>query len=232
MSLILNIESATDICSINISQDGKIVAEREIMGNSHAEKMTLLIQECLEIGKFKMHNLDAVAISNGPGSYTSLRIGASTAKGICYALGIPLIAVDTLESLAMAAFEEVGDATALYCPMIDARRMEVYAALYEYSIKKRMLENIESMNPKIIDADSYADYFQKNKKIIFCGNGAPKCEEILRNSNAFFLSIVNSARYLSYKSYQVFVKKIFVDIAYHTPQYLKAPNITVSKKQL
>jgi tRNA threonylcarbamoyladenosine biosynthesis protein TsaB len=232
MSLILNIESAIDICSINISRDGVVIAEREVAGNSHAEKMTLLIQECLELGKLKMGDLNAVAISNGPGSYTSLRIGASVAKGICYALDIPLIAVDTLESLAMAAFEEVGDETALYCPMIDARRMEVYVALYEYSIVKKVLENIEPMNPKIIDADSYADYFQKNKKIIFCGNGAPKCEEILRNSNTFFLSIVNSARYLAYSSYQAFVEKKFVDIAYHTPQYLKAPNITVPKKQL
>lgn len=232
MSLILNIESATDICSINICRDGEIVAEREIVGNSHAEKMTLLIQECLEDSELKMSDLNAVAISNGPGSYTSLRIGASTAKGICYALDIPLIAVDTLESLARAAFEEVGDVAALYCPMIDARRMEVYTALYGYATEHKALENIEPMNPKIIDGDSYADYFQKNKKIIFCGNGAPKCEEILGNSNTFFLSIVNSARYLAYRSYQAFIKKEYVNIAYHTPMYLKAPNITVPKKQL
>lgn len=232
MSLILNIESATDICSINISRDGEIVAEREIVGNSHAEKMTLLIQECLEIGQIKMRDLDAVAISNGPGSYTSLRIGASTAKGICYALDIPLIAVDTLESLAMAAYVEVGDDAALYCPMIDARRMEVYAALYEYSAEHNALKNVEPMNPKIIDADSYSEYFEKYKKIIFCGNGAFKCKEILLKSNAFFLPIVNSARYLSYISCRAFVDREFMDIAYHTPQYLKAPNITVSKKNL
>jgi tRNA threonylcarbamoyladenosine biosynthesis protein TsaB len=232
MSLILNIESATDICSINISRDGVIIAEREIVGNSHAEKMTLLIQECLEMGQIKISDLDAVAISNGPGSYTSLRIGASTAKGICYALDIPLIAVDTLESLARAAFAEVGDEAALYCPMIDARRMEVYAAVYEYSAEKNALENIEPMQPKIIDADAYSDYFQKNKKIIFCGNGAPKCEETFRNANVIFLPLVNSARYLSYISYHAFVENRFVDTAYHTPQYLKAPNITVPKKQL
>lgn len=232
MSLILNIESATDICSINISRDGAIVAEREIVGNSHAEKMTLLIQECLEIGKLKMRDLDAVAISNGPGSYTSLRIGASTAKGICYALDIPLIAVDTLESLAMAAYAEVGDDAALYCPMIDARRMEVYAALYEYSTEYKTLKNVEPMNPKIIDGDSYSEYFEKNKKIVFCGNGSSKCEEILQGKNVLFLSIVNSARYLSYISYRAFVVEKFVNIAYHTPQYLKAPNITISKKYL
>lgn len=232
MSLILNIESATDICSINISRDGEIVAEREIVGNSHAEKMTLLIQECLEIGKLKMRDLDAVAISNGPGSYTSLRIGASTAKGICYALDIPLIAVDTLESLAMAAYAEVGDDAALYCPMIDARRMEVYAALYKYSTDKNALEIIEPMNPKIIDVDSYSEYLKENIKMVFCGNGAPKCETLFRDSDVIFAPIECSARYLSYISYRAFVAEKFVNIAYHAPQYLKAPNITISKKNL
>ena len=230
MSLILNIESATDICSIAISRENEIVALREIAGNNHAEKMTLLIMECLEIGGIKMGDLAAVAISNGPGSYTSLRIGASTAKGICYALDIPLIAVDTLESMAHAAFKELGDETALYCPMIDARRMEVYTAMYQFSKKNNAFENIEPMNSKIIDADSYSEFLKNKQKIILCGNGSKKIEEIFINLNIFFSPIVCSARYLSYLSYRAFVKKEFVNIAYHTPQYLKAPNITMPKK--
>ena len=232
MSLILNIESATDICSIAISRDKEILALREIEGNSHAEKMTLLINECLDASGLKINDLDAVAISNGPGSYTSLRIGASTAKGICYATDLPLIAVDTLESLAMAAYNEVKDDDALYCPMIDARRMEVYTTLYQYSKETGGFEIVEPMSPKIIDEDSYADYFEKNQKIIFCGNGAPKCQEFIQNKNTLFLSILCSARYLILLSYKNNLNEIFVDVAYHTPQYLKAPNITKSKERL
>ena len=232
MSLILNIESATDICSIAISRDDKIITLREIVGNSHAEQMTLLINECLEIAGIKINDLEAVAISNGPGSYTSLRIGASTAKGICYALDLPMIAIDTLESLAMAAFNEARDENALYCPMIDARRMEVYTTLYKFSKDKNGLEEIEPMSPKIIAADSYSEFFEKNQKIIFCGNGAPKCQETLLHSNALFLSIKCSARYLILLSYKKNLIKEFVDMAYHTPQYLKAPNITKPKQRL
>ncbi len=232
MSLILNIESATDICSIAISRDDKVIALREIVGNSHAEQMTLLINECLDIAGITINDLEAVAISNGPGSYTSLRIGASTAKGICYALDLPLIAIDTLESLAMAAFSEARNENALYCPMIDARRMEVYTTLYKYSQEKKGLEEMEPMSPKIIDEDSFSEYFKKNQKIIFCGNGAPKCQEILQHPNALFLPITSSARYLILLSYKRKLIKKFVDVAYHTPEYLKAPNITKPKQRL
>lgn len=232
MSIILNIESATDICSIAISRDKEIIALREIVGNSHAEQMTLLINECLDIAKIKINDLEAVAISNGPGSYTSLRIGASTAKGICYALDLPLIAIDTLESLALAAFNEARDEDALYCPMIDARRMEVYTTLYKFSKNTGGLEEIEPMNPKIIDEDSFSEYLEKNQKIIFCGNGAPKCKEILHHPNTLFLPIISSARYLILLSYKKNLIQEFADVAYHTPQYLKAPNITKAKQRL
>ncbi len=232
MNLILNIESATDICSIAISRDKDILVLREIVGNNHAEKMTLLINECLDVSGLKINNLNAIAISNGPGSYTSLRIGTSTAKGICYATDLPLIAVDTLESLAWAAYNEVKDDNALYSPMIDARRMEVYTTLYKFSKEKGCLEIVEPMCPKIIDQNSYLNYFEKNQKIIFCGNGAPKCQEVIQNKNTLFLPIVCSARYLILLSYEKKINKDFVDIAYHTPQYLKAPNITTPKGRL
>ena len=185
-----------------------------------------------EIAGIKINDFEAVAISNGPGSYTSLRIGASTAKGICYALDLPLIAIDTLESLALAAFSEAKDENALYCPMIDARRMEVHTTLYKYSKEKSGLEEIEPMSPKIIDEDSFSKYLKKNQKIIFCGSGAPKCQEILQHPNALFLSIMNSARYLILLSYKKNLMQEFVDVAYHTPQYLKAQNITKPKQRL
>jgi tRNA threonylcarbamoyladenosine biosynthesis protein TsaB len=232
MSLILNIESATDICSIAISRDNELLGSKELVGNLHAEKMTLLINECLAACNIRLNDLDAIAISNGPGSYTSLRIGASTAKGLCYALDLPLIAIDTLETLALAAFNEIGDKEALYCPMIDARRMEVYTATYQYSETTGALENIEPMHPKIIDGESYSDFLQKNKKIYLCGNGAEKTSEVLSNSYIFILPIECSARYLYILSNQAYVEKRFEDMAYHTPQYLKAPNITTPKSRL
>ncbi len=228
----MNIESATDICSIAISRNNELLEIKELIGNLHSEKMTLLINECLEASNVRLSDLDAVAISNGPGSYTSLRIGAATAKGLCYALDVPLIAIDTLESLAYAAFNEMGDKTALYCPMIDARRMEVYTTMYQFSKTTNNLEIVEPMQPKIIDSDTYAEYFQNNKKIYFCGNGASKCINILPVSNSFFLPINCSARYLYILSYKGYVEKKFENIAYHTPQYLKAPNITIPKSRL
>ncbi|MBL7814004.1 MAG: tRNA (adenosine(37)-N6)-threonylcarbamoyltransferase complex dimerization subunit type 1 TsaB [Saprospiraceae bacterium] len=232
MSLILNIESATDICSIAISQNGVPLALCEAQGNHHAEQITLLINDCLKTCDIPINALDAVAISNGPGSYTSLRIGASTAKGICYALNIPLIAVDTLDSLAWATFKDMADNTALYCPMIDARRMEVYTTLFQVSKMTGELEKIEPMQPKIIDENSYSEFFEKNKKIIFSGSGASKCTTVLTHANAVILNHLCSAKNLIALSEKKFLEKKFVDIAYHTPQYLKAPNITQGKKQL
>jgi tRNA threonylcarbamoyladenosine biosynthesis protein TsaB len=231
-AIILNIESATDICSICISKENEILAIQEITGNDHASKMMVLIGECLKESRLKMPDLEAVAISNGPGSYSSLRIGTSTAKGICYALNIPMIAIDTLESLALAAFNIVKKTDALYCPMIDARRMEVYYSLYniETNNENTKLKCQSATAPLVVDAMSFSDYFLNEKTIIFCGNGAPKCQDIITSSYAHFENILCSARYLPPLSYKKFINNDFSDIAYHTPEYLKAPNITTPKK--
>ncbi len=229
MSYILNIESATDICSIAISQDDKVLALQETQGN-HAAKMTLMIEHCLKEAQLHMRDLSAVAISNGPGSYTSLRVGASVAKGICYALNIPLIAVDTLESLALAAFTALKDTDAFYCPMIDARRMEVCTAIFTYNTEGVVLQ--EPMKSLVIEEDSFNKYFKENKRIVFCGNGAEKCKTILKNDKAIFFDNICSSKNMIPFSKTYYDKQQFVDIAYYTPFYMKAPNITQAKKIL
>jgi tRNA threonylcarbamoyladenosine biosynthesis protein TsaB len=229
MPYILNIESATDICSIAISQDDRVLALRETKGN-HASQMTLIIESCLAEAQLQMRDFAAVAVSNGPGSYTSLRVGASVAKGICYALDIPMIAVDTLETLALAAFKAVKDLDALYCPMIDARRMEVYTAIFTPNTEGVVL--IEPMKSLIVEEGSFDHFFNQNKRIVFCGNGAAKCQTVLQNERfIYFLNICSSINMIPFsKTY--YNNEQFVDIAYYTPQYLKAPNITQAKKIL
>lgn len=236
MPYILNIESATDICSIAISQNDKVVALQETQGN-HATQMTLMIEKCLAEAQLQMPDISAIAISNGPGSYTSLRVGASVAKGICYALDIPMIAIDTLETLALAAFHALKDPEALYCPMIDARRMEVYTAIFTANTVQRdsygegvVLSNV--LQSLIVEENSFDKYFKENKRIVFCGNGAAKCRAILKNEKAIFFENICSSVNMIPLSETYYNKKQFVDIAYYTPLYLKAPNITQAKKIL
>jgi tRNA threonylcarbamoyladenosine biosynthesis protein TsaB len=229
MALILNIETATDICSVALAEDGKLIAFREVQTLNHAGQLTLFIEKCLAEANVNMTDLDAVAISNGPGSYTALRVGSSTAKGICYALDLPMIAIDTLESLALTTFEEVKDTEALYCPMIDARRLEVYGAIFSYDTEGS-LSIIEKMQPIIVDSESFGSYFSDGKKLIFSGNGSDKCRPILVNEFARFYNTNCSAKHLIKLSFAAFKKMQFINVAYHTPQYLKAPNITTPKR--
>jgi tRNA threonylcarbamoyladenosine biosynthesis protein TsaB len=243
MSYILNIDTATDICSIAVSQAGKILSLVEEANNNHASRITLMIEEALVEAKISIKDLAAVAMSNGPGSYTSLRVGTSTAKGICYALDIPLIAVDTLTSLAYAAFREIEVTDFLYCPMIDARRMEVYMILFgkndknmelsdipnPFGIEGPSLEIIEPLNNVIIDESAFKNYFDQGKKVVLTGNGAAKCKTVINSVNIVHVDKLCSAAYLIPFSTEAFLKKEFVDVAYHTPQYLKSPNITTPK---
>ncbi|MBD3638664.1 MAG: tRNA (adenosine(37)-N6)-threonylcarbamoyltransferase complex dimerization subunit type 1 TsaB [Crocinitomicaceae bacterium] len=214
MALILNLETATKTCSVALAQDSEIVAVEEFTSEkfSHAEKLNLFIQKVLESANFSMKDLDAVAVSAGPGSYTGLRIGASTAKGICYALDIPLISINSLKALANMA--ETGDS--LICPMFDARRMEVYAAVYDSD-----LNTIQSTNAVVVDDESFAD-FLKEKQVIFMGPGAEKCKEVLKADNAIFdLSTPVSAKGMASLSYEKFKANEFEDVAYFEPAYLK-----------
>ena len=227
MPKILNIETATNICSVCLSENGQVLALAENHeGFSHASTLTILIQKCLEEVGWKLDDLDAVALSQGPGSYTGLRIGVSAAKGICYALDKPLIAVDTLAALAWAcADEEKKDVH--YCPMIDARRMEVYTALY-----KQNNEEERTVSALIVDETAFQDIFERDEKIIFCGNGADKCKSVITSDLAKFSPIICSAKYLIFIAEKHFSEKNFVDLAYFSPLYYKSPNITIPKKIL
>lgn len=226
---ILNIESSTDVCSVCISNRDEVLLLNEIVGNDHASKITFLIEDALSACQLTMKDLAAVAISNGPGSYTSLRVGVSTAKGICYAMNIPLIAIDTLESLARAMYNEEKDSAALYCPMIDARRMEVYHALYKID-ENQELRKIVDPQPLIVDNSSFSTYFSTGQKIVFCGNGSMKIQTEINSIYAKYKNIVCSGVNLPPLSWKALYEKNFVDVAYHTPDYIKAPNITTPKK--
>jgi tRNA threonylcarbamoyladenosine biosynthesis protein TsaB len=229
MSLILNIESATDICSVAISQNTSVLALKETKGNDHAANITLLIKACLEETKTSLTDLKAVAVSHGPGSYTSLRVGASTAKGICYALDIPLLVISTLEALALAAYHEVGDANAYYCAMIDARRMEVYTSTHAVQ-EANNFNLVETTRPLVIEENSFEHLFHIPKKVFFAGNGVTKVQGVVKSELANYLNIECSAQHLPPLSMAAYLKQDFYNIAEYTPHYLKPPNITVSKK--
>lgn len=225
---LLNIETATELCSISVSDNTEIITLKESNAPfSHTAKLTLLIEQGLQEAGIKLNALDAISLSSGPGSYTALRVGTSVAKGLCYALNKPLLAVDTLKSLALAAKMHINDPEALYCPMIDARRMEVYTALYDAN-----MQQIETTHALIVEQDAFKKYLQNGKSIIFAGNGAMKCAEILGVPNTQFLDIPCSAKHTAILAAQAWQTKQFEDVAYFSPNYLKAPNITTPKKRL
>lgn len=221
MPLILNIETATNVCSVALSDGADTLAIRESHEkNIHAAKVTTFAEEvCLEAG-IRLRQLTAVAVSMGPGSYTGLRIGVSTAKGFCYALGIPLISVSTLQSMALGAAQlpgkEISGQDVLFCPMIDARRMEVYTALYDLrNIEKRKVEAL------IIDENSFHDE-RKDFRIYYFGDGADKCRDILdKNGMVYVEGITPSARTMAYISSARYTKNEFENVAYFEPYYLK-----------
>ncbi len=227
MAIILNIETATDICSICISKkDEVLIMKEDTKGFSHAAEITLLIEKSFSESGLSINQIDAVAVSKGPGSYTSLRVGASTAKGICYALDRPMIAVDTLYSIAAASIAN-NKQKALYAPMIDARRMEVYTAIYDF--KKNI---VQDTNAKIIDENAFREYFEKGQTIIFSGNGAAKCQNVIKSPFAKFSNEICSASNLVPIAFEAFQRQDFCDVAYFSPFYFKSPNITIPRKTL
>lgn len=213
MAYILNIETATKNCSISIAKDGETLLCKEMaeQGYSHAEKLHVFIEEALKEANLDFSDLTAIAVSQGPGSYTGLRIGVSAAKGLCYALDIPLIAVDTLEVLA----SQLKISEGIIIPMIDARRMEVYSAIFNVNGEKSRETKAE-----IIDEKSYAEI---NEKIHLIGDGAMKFKEILTdNKFTFYPEIVYpSAKEMSRLSFEKHKKSDTVDVAYFEPFYLK-----------
>ena len=227
MALILNIETATEICSVALSKDKEILVLKEIHeGYQHASKVTLLIKACLEKASLSLEQINAVAVSEGPGSYTGLRIGASVAKGLCYALDIPLISISTLDALAYYSKQKYPNAQ-FHIPMIDARRMEVYTSIYDASLKR-----IKEVHALVLDEKSF-DSFQKRDTLIFSGNGSKKMLSLInQQENHIFIANNCSASNIAILAAEKFEKRIFEDIAYFKPFYLKSPNITRPKKIL
>ncbi|WP_163398092.1 tRNA (adenosine(37)-N6)-threonylcarbamoyltransferase complex dimerization subunit type 1 TsaB [Flavobacterium fluviatile] len=223
MSFILNIETATKNCSVAIAKNGKTIVCREIAeeGYSHAEKLHVFIEEIIAESGISVHDLAAVAVSQGPGSYTGLRIGVSAAKGLCFALNIPLIAVDTLQTLASQA--KVSDGKII--PMLDARRMEVYSAIFSADLKTE-----RSILAEVIDENSFNDF---TETLYFVGDCAEKCKTVLTKENFVFLENVKypSAGAMSKISYDKYQKSDTVDVAYFEPYYLKDFMIAPPKKQ-
>lgn len=215
--MFLLIESSTAICSVALSSGEKILAIRELNEpNRHAEKLTLFCEEVMQEAGVAFSQLDAVAVSKGPGSYTGLRIGVSAAKGICYALEKPLIAIGTLEAMAQGMKAEAAPGDLLF-PMIDARRMEVYYAQYDH-----LAHEISPVTPLVLDENSFADLLPQ-QRTWFSGDGMPKAKTLFEKyPNALFTEAgMPSAKHLAELAEKKFAAKEFEDLAYFEPFYLK-----------
>ena len=227
MALILNIDTTTEVCSVAIARDGRLVAMRENgEGLNHSTLLGVYVDEALREARLTVADLDAVAVSMGPGSYTGLRIGVSLAKGLCFGGGKPLIAVGTLNALAHAAVERLG-LDALYCPMLDARRMEVYAAVFDRG--ERPVRDVEAV---VVDENSFADLLAAGP-VCFFGNGSDKARSVLTHPNARFVGgVTTSALNMMALSEQKFAARDFVDVAYFEPFYLKEFMATTPKRKV
>ena len=221
--MILCLETATPSCSVALVHNGEVLAcEEDPKGQNHSEKITLFIDSVMKKAGISYNQLDAVAVSMGPGSYTGLRIGVSTAKGICYAVSKPLIAVETLEAMAYGGSAVISSERSerrnlLLIPAIDARRMEVYAAIFDENVNK-----IKDTEAVIIDGNSFAD-LKKDHHIYLFGDGADKCAEIFANDDKITVikDFYCSAKYMNTIAQQKFNNSDFVDVAYFEPFYLK-----------
>ena len=235
MALILSIETGTDICSVALANDGELMALRESdEGRDHAKKVALFVDELLRETGVQPADLDAIAVGKGPGSYTGLRIGVSFAKGMCYALNIPLISVGSLDALSEVAREDfdagildIEDeewSAARLCPMVDARRMEVYTQIFDNECKP-----LSDVVAEVVTEESFKTWREGGQLVIF-GNGAQKCAEVL--SDAICVGVSPSARGIVRLAEQAFNDGKFEDLAYFEPFYLKEFLVIPSKKKL
>ncbi|MBO5850072.1 MAG: tRNA (adenosine(37)-N6)-threonylcarbamoyltransferase complex dimerization subunit type 1 TsaB [Paludibacteraceae bacterium] len=228
MAVILQIETSTTVCSAALSQNSSCIMERtELGGLSHATMLPRFLQEIVSFLTKENLKVDAVSVSCGPGSYTGLRIGVSSAKGLCYGWNVPLIAVDTLAVLCEGLIETgmtLGEDD-LLCPMIDARRMEVYTAFYN-----KHLERVVPISAEIVSEDSFSDILASHK-VYFFGDGAEKCRNVLTHQNAIFVpNVVPFAKNMTRLSATFFAQEKFQDVAYFEPFYLKDFIATLPKK--
>ncbi len=226
MSIIVSIETATRAGSVAVHDGGKLVGLQQYdIEKSHSSLLHTMVQQVLENSNLTASAIDAIAISAGPGSYTGLRIGVSTAKGLCYALDKPLIAVNTLKAMAQQV-ANTATSPALLCPMIDARRLEVYCMLLDNEMSEQ-----QATEAMIIDEGSFAGELQQ-QHVIFFGDGAEKCKSIIQHPNAFFVDgIIPSAREIGQLAYTSYTKGKFENLAYYEPFYLKEFRIIKSKKK-
>lgn len=222
---ILNIETSTTNCSVCISENGKIKALKELndAGYSHSENLHVFIKEVLKDASLSIDDLDAIAVSKGPGSYTGLRIGVSSAKGLCFSLDKPLISIPTLESLAHQLKIENG----FILPLLDARRMEVYSAIFNANY-----DQVRETRAEIIDENSFSEYLKKGK-VYFLGSGAEKCKDVIKHPNAIFTdeTHVPSTKEMGELANFKYKTSDFEDVAYFEPYYLKDFVTTKPKKR-
>jgi len=223
VTYILQIETATTNCSVALSKNGKTIAVKEVNdGYSHAENIHVFIKDILVENKLKYTDLSAIAVSKGPGSFTGLRIGVSSAKGLCFALDIPLISIDTLQVLAKQAQINEG----VIISMVDARRMEAYTAVYDGNH-----EQLKPVSATVFDTHYFEDYLAKGK-VTFIGNAVAKLQTVLQHDNAIFLAeTLPSANEMSALAFTKFQDKNFEDVAYFEPYYLKDFLVTPPKKK-
>ena len=236
MALILSIETGTDVCSVALANDGELMALRESdEGRDHARKVAVFVDELLRETGVQPDDLDAVAVGMGPGSYTGLRIGVSFAKGMCYALNIPLLAVGSLDALMEVAREDFDAGiidleddewqSAYLCPMVDARRMEVYTRLFDAQGKA-----LTDVSAEVVTADSFSEWRGSHRRFVIFGNGAKKCAELL--SDAEYIEVAPSARGIVRLAEEAFNAGRVENIAYFEPFYLKDFIVIPSKKRL
>ena len=227
MAVILSIETATPVCSCALLQDGQVVINKEShKGQSHSTLLGVFVHDIMHHVRSNSLKLDAIAISNGPGSYTGLRIGVSEAKGLSYGLDIPMIAIPTPHIMATIIKDKVDEGT-LLCQMRDARRMEVYATILDKS-----LNVIRKTSADIVDSDSYLDLLSSNK-VAFFGNGSEKCKEVITHPNAIFIEDIHPlASAMGILAEKAFSEKDFVDSAYFEPLYLKEFVATTPKNKI
>jgi tRNA threonylcarbamoyladenosine biosynthesis protein TsaB len=224
MAIILSIETSTPICSVALHQDGKLLFLREIEeAGAHAEKLMGLIESVLGTQQLSVHDLDAIAVSEGPGSYTGLRIGVSTAKGLAFAGDLNLLGVSTLKALALGA-KQTCTSHELIISMLDARRMEVYREIYDAE-----LNVVSSLDAEILDQNSYQEILQKSK-VCFVGDAVTKVSEIITHPNAKFLKVPVSADLIGQVGFQKYKNQEFESLAYFVPNYLKEFKALQSKK--
>lgn len=229
MSRIILIETSTPLCSTALVEDGKVVCERlSDEPRAHASKTALFVSEMLSEKGLKVSDCDAVAVSKGPGSYTGLRVGVSTAKGLCFGAGIPMISVGTLDTLVWQALDGnmLPEGCRYIIPMIDARRMEVYTGIFTPDGKQ-----ISPTVAQIIDADSFKDQLAEGP-VLFIGDGADKCKDTLTSPNARFIQCCPKAASMMHPAIDALEVKRFEDVAYFEPFYLKEFITTVSKKKI